>query len=92
MHSKNKRSADLYFEFFNPNTDEQSTQKLKKIIIKDSSIDIDLEKTDYYKMLFNDTSESEYKVYTISFVFEKKNVKFSISIYFDKKNYFYIRI
>lgn len=90
MLSKNKRSADLYFEFFNPNTDEQSTEKLKQIIIKDSSIDIDLEKKNYYQMLFNDCSESEYKVYAISFIFEKKNkVNFSISIYFDKKNYFY---
>ena len=90
MLSKNKRSADLYFEFFNPNTDEQSTQKLKQINIKDSSIDIDLEKNNYYKMQFNDSSESEYKVYTISFVFEKKNkVNFSISIYFAQKNYFY---
>mgnify|MGYP006873027407 CR=1 FL=1 len=44
----------------------------------------------YYKMQFNDYSESEYKVYTISFVFEKKNkANFSISIYFDKNNYFY---
>ena len=90
MLSKNKRSAELYFEFFNPNTDEQSTEKLKQIIIKDSSIDIDLDKKDYYQMQFNDTSESEYKVYAISFIFDKKNkVNFSISIYFDKKNYFY---
>ena len=90
MFSKNKRSADLCFEFFNPNTEEPSTQKLKQIIIKDSSIDIDLEKKNYYKIQFNDSSEYEYKVYTISFVFEKKNkVNFSISIYFDRNNYFY---
>ena len=80
-----KKTTLIVFEFINSNFINNT---LKKIIVENYEININITQKTIYQIIFNDSFKF-YKIIPCIFVFQKFRKIFSITLYKGRMNYFY---
>ena len=83
-----KKNSILIFDFFDDCL-QNIYNKINKIKIGNLELDIDLKLEKIYKVNFSDYINSDYRIYTCTFIFDTTEIEFGICVYFNRTNYYY---